>query len=50
MRSWVRGKGVWFSGGEREKTYFGVPARALLGEVFYWDNTPPKWAKLNWNH
>ena len=30
--------------------YFEIPARALLGEVSCWDDTPPKWAKLSWSH
>ena len=50
MRSWVRGNRVWFGGGERGKTYFEVPAGALLGEVSYWDDILPKGAKLSWNH
>ena len=50
VRSWVRGKKAWFGGGEREKTYFEVPTRALLGEVSCWNDIPPKEAKLSWNH
>ena len=42
MRSWVRGKRAWSGGGEREKTYSGVLAQALLGDTFYWDDIPPK--------
>ena len=45
VRSWVRGKRAWFGGEEREKTYFEVPARALLGEVSCWDDIPPKRSK-----
>ena len=45
MRSWVRGKRAWFSGGERGKTYFEVPTRALLGEVSRWNDIPPKRSK-----
>ena len=43
---WVRGKRAWFGGGERGKTYFEVPTRALLGEVFCQDGIPPKRSKL----
>ena len=50
MKSWVKGKRAWFGGGERGKTYFEVPARALLGEVSCWDDIPPKGAKLSCNH
>ena len=50
VRSWVRGKRAWFGGGEKRKTYFEVPTRALLGEVSCWDDIPPKGAKLSWNH
>ena len=32
------------------KTYFEVPARALLGKASYWDDISPKGAKLSWNH
>ena len=39
---------IWWWG--EGKTYFEVPARALLGEVSYWDDIPPKGAKLSWNH
>ena len=45
MRSWVRGKKAWLGGGERGKTYFKVPARALLGEMSCWDDIPPKRSK-----
>jgi len=41
VRSWVRGKRAWFGGGERGN-YFGVPARALLGDTSCWDDIPPK--------
>ena len=58
--SWVRGKRVWFGGGERgkdlrgyglvvgrgEKTYFAAPAQALLGGTFCWDDRPPKRSKV----
>ena len=27
------------------KTYSGVPAQTLLGEMFYWDDIPPKGGK-----
>ena len=46
MRSWVRGKRAWFGGGERGKTYFEVPTRALLGKVSYWDDITPKKSKV----
>ena len=39
---------IWWWG--EGKTYFKVPARALLGEGSYWDDIPPKGAKLSWNH
>ena len=39
---------VWWWG--EEKTYFEVPARALLGEVSCWVDTSPKRAKLSWSH
>ena len=45
MKSWVKGKRAWFGGGKRGKTYFEVPARALLGEVSCWDDIPPKRSK-----
>ena len=32
------------------KTYFEVPARALLEEVSCCDDIPLKGAKLSWNH
>jgi len=50
MRSWVKGKRVWFGGEERGKTYFEIPARALLEEVSCWDDIPPKGVKLSWNY
>ena len=31
---------VWWWG--EEKTYYGVPAQALLGEMSCWDDTSPK--------
>ena len=45
MKSWVKDKRAWFGSGERGKTYFEVPARALLGEVSYLDDIPPKRSK-----
>ena len=39
---------VWWWG--EGKTYFEVPARALLGEMSCWDDIPPKGEKLSWNH
>ena len=45
MWSWVRGKRAWFGGEERGKTYFEFLAWALLGEVSYWDDIPPKRSK-----
>ena len=39
---WVMGQRAWSSGGEREKTYSGVLAQALLGEMSCWDDMPPK--------
>ena len=44
VRSWVRGKRAWSSGGEG-KTYFEVPAQALLREMSYWDDISPKGSK-----
>ena len=44
-RSWVKSKKAWFGDGEREKTYFEVPTWTLLGEMFCWDNIPPKRSK-----
>ena len=29
----------------RGKTYSGIPAQALLGEMSYWDDIPPKRSK-----
>ena len=46
VRSWVRDKMAWFGDREREKTYFEVPTRALLGEVSRWDDIPPKRSKV----
>ena len=34
---------VWRWG--EEKTYSGVPAQALLGEMSYWNEIPPKRSK-----
>ena len=45
VKSWVRGKRVWFGGGERGKTYSEVPTQSLLREVSYWDDIPPKKSK-----
>ena len=45
VSSWVRGKRAWFGGGERGKTYFEVPVRALLEEVSCWDDISPKRSK-----
>ena len=33
---------MWSDGEEKEGTYFGVPAQALLGEMSCWDDIPPK--------
>ena len=41
----IRGKMAWFGGGERGKTYFEVPTRALLEEVSCWDDITPKRSK-----
>ena len=44
--SWVRSKrGYDLAVGEREKTYSGVLAQALLGEISCWDGMPPKRSK-----
>ena len=43
--SWVRGKRGHGLAVGREKTYFGVFARALLEEMSCWDNMPPKRSK-----
>ena len=34
---------VWQWG--KGKTYYGILAQALLGEMSYWDDTPPKGSK-----
>ena len=39
------GHRAWFGGGEREKTYYEVLAQILLGEMFCWDDMPPKRSK-----
>ena len=39
------GQRAWSSGGEREKTYYGAFAQALLGEMFCWGDMPPKRSK-----
>ena len=39
------GQRAWSGDGEREKTYYGVLALALLGEISYWDDMPPKRSK-----
>ena len=39
------GQKVWFGDGKREKTYYGVLAQALLGEMSCWDDMPPKRSK-----
>ena len=39
------GQRAWSSSEEKEKTYFGVLAQALLGGMFYWDDMPPKRSK-----
>ena len=31
--------------GKRGGAYFGVPAQALLGEISYWNDIPPKRGK-----
>ena len=44
--SWVRGKRRHgLAVGEREKTYSGVLAQALLGKMSCWDDIPPKRSK-----
>ena len=44
--SWVRGKrGYGLAVGRGEKTYSRVLAQALLGEMFCWDDMPPKRSK-----
>ena len=45
VRSWVKGKRAWSSSGERRKTYYGVPAKTLLGEMSCWDDILPKISK-----
>ena len=45
VRSPIRGKRAWFGDWERGKTYSEVPARAFLGEVFYWDDILSKRSK-----
>ena len=45
VRSWVRGKRVWFGGGERGKIYFEVPTLVLLREVSCWDDISPRRSK-----
>ena len=43
---WVRGKrGHGLAVGRGEKTYSGVLAQALLGEISCWDGMPPKRSK-----
>ena len=45
-RPWVRGKrGHGMAVGRGEKTYYGVLTQALLGEMSYWDDMPPKRSK-----
>ena len=39
------GQRAWSGGGEREKTYYGVLAQALLGKMSCWDDMPPKRSK-----
>ena len=43
--SWVRGHGLAVGRGIKKKTYYGVIAQALLGEMFCWDDMPPKRSK-----
>ena len=42
--SWVKGHGLAM-GEKKKKTYCGVLAHALLGEMFCWDDMPPKRSK-----
>ena len=48
--SWVRGKkGHSLAVGRgKKKTYSGVLAQALLGEMSCWDDIPPKKSKDEW--
>ena len=39
------GQKAWSGSGKREKTYYGVLAQALLGEMSCWDAMPPKRSK-----
>ena len=40
---WARGKrGYSLVVGKRGEVYFGIPAKDLLGEMFCWDDIPPK--------
>ena len=41
--SWVKGHGL--AVGRGKKTYSGVLAQALLGEMSCWDDMPPKRSK-----
>ena len=50
VRSWVRGKRARFGCGEREKTYFEVSTRTLLGKCPVRMKYHPKEVKLSWNH
>ena len=36
---------AWSGGGEREKTYYGIPTQTLLGEMSCCDDIPPKGSK-----
>ena len=50
VKSWVRGKRAWFGGREKGKPIWRFLPRPFWGEVSYWDDTPPKWAKLSWSN
>ena len=36
---------VWSGSREKGRAYFRLPAQTLLGEMFYWDDIPPKIGK-----
>ena len=50
VRSWVRGKRVWSSGGERGKPILGFLLRLFWGKRPARMKYHPKEAMMSWNH
>ena len=50
VRSWVRGKGAWFSGGEKGKHILGFLLKLFWGKCPAGMTYHPKEAKMSWDH